>query len=58
MLVPTITDEIDAAVLDQAGPNLKLIANFNGVDNIDRRGGAEGLTVTNTPASSPRIRPT
>ena len=36
MLVPTVTDEIDAAVLAQAGPNLKLIANFgNGVDNID-----------------------
>ena len=33
---PTVTDEIDASVLAQAGPNLKLIANFgNGVDNID-----------------------
>ena len=36
VLVPTVTDEIDASVLAQAGPNLKLIANFgNGVDNID-----------------------
>ncbi|MFL5194272.1 MAG: D-glycerate dehydrogenase, partial [Microvirga sp.] len=36
VLVPTITDEIDASVLEQAGPGLKLIANFgNGVDNID-----------------------
>ncbi len=36
VLVPTITDRIDAALIEQAGPNLKLIANFgNGVDNID-----------------------
>ena len=36
VLVPTVTDEIDAAVLSQAGEQLKLIANFgNGVDNID-----------------------
>ena len=46
-----MTDEIDAAVLAQAGPNLKLIANFgNGVDNIDVQGAlARGITVTNTP---------
>ena len=32
---------IDAAVLEQAGDKLKLIANFgNGVDNIDVAGGA------------------
>src|SRR4051794_11975111 len=32
VLVPTVTDEIDAAVLAQAGPDLRLIANFgNGV---------------------------
>src|SRR5215208_4123527 len=51
VLVPTITDEIDAAVLEQAGPNLKLIANFgNGVDNIDVPAAvAKGITVTNTP---------
>ncbi len=51
VLVPTVTDEIDAAVLAQAGPNLKLIANFgNGVDNIDVQGAlARGITVTNTP---------
>ena len=36
VLVPTVTDRIDAAVLKEAGDNLKLIANFgNGVDNID-----------------------
>jgi len=36
VLVPTVTDRIDKAVLLQAGDQLKLIANFgNGVDNID-----------------------
>src|SRR4030095_7928003 len=35
VLVPTITDRIDADVIEQAGPDLKLIANFgNGVDHI------------------------
>src|SRR5215203_2655097 len=51
VLVPTITDEITAAIVEQAGPNLKLIANFgNGVDNIDVSAAvAKGITVTNTP---------
>jgi len=51
VLVPTITDRIDSAVLSQAGPNLKLIANFgNGVDHIDvATATARGITVTNTP---------
>src|SRR5215210_1246749 len=51
VLVPTVTDEIDASVLAEAGPNLKLIANFgNGVDNIDVTAAvARGITVTNTP---------
>ena len=36
VLVPTVTDRIDAACSSQAGDKLKLIANFgNGVDNID-----------------------
>ena len=36
VLVPTITDTIDAGLLAQAGPGLKLIANFGaGVDHID-----------------------
>src|ERR1700743_1087482 len=36
VLVPTVTDRIDAALINAAGPNLKLIANFGtGVDNID-----------------------
>jgi glyoxylate reductase len=51
VLVPTITDKIDSGVLAQAGPNLKLIANFgNGVDHIDVASAlARGITVTNTP---------
>jgi glyoxylate reductase len=51
VLVPTVTDEIDASVLAQAGPDLKLVANFgNGVDNIDVQAAlSRGITVTNTP---------
>ena len=51
VLVPTITDHIDAALIAQAGTNLKLIANFgNGVDKIDVAAAAKkGITVTNTP---------
>ncbi len=51
VLVPTITDRVDASVLSQAGPNFKLIANFgNGVDHIDVATAlARGITVTNTP---------
>jgi len=51
ILVPTITDRLDAALLAEAGPNLKMIANYaNGFDNIDVRVALErGLVVTNTP---------
>ena len=51
VLVPTITDRIDAALIAQAGPNFKLIANFgNGVEHIDVAAAAKaGITVTNTP---------
>ncbi|HEY7300344.1 MAG TPA: D-glycerate dehydrogenase [Xanthobacteraceae bacterium] len=51
VLVPTVTDRIDAAVLGKAGERLKLIANFgNGVDNIDVAAAHQrGITVTNTP---------
>ncbi len=51
VLVPTITDRIDARLIAQAGENLKLIANFgNGVDNIDVTSALRrGITVTNTP---------
>jgi glyoxylate reductase len=52
ILVPTVTDAIDAAILTQAGEQLRLIANFgNGVDHIDVTAAlARGITVTNTPA--------
>src|SRR6187200_1022536 len=51
VLVPTVTDRVDASVLAQAGDKLKLIANFgNGVDNIDVTTALQrGITVTNTP---------
>ena len=48
VLVPTVTDRIDAKILAQAGPRLKLIASFGtGVDHIDlktaRQRGIEGI---------------
>ena len=51
VLVPTVTDRMDAAVIGKAGDRLKLIANFGtGVDNIDVEAAhARGITVTNTP---------
>lgn len=51
VLVPTVTDKIDAALLSKAGEQLRLIANFgNGVDNIDVATAVQrGITVTNTP---------
>ncbi|MGF1620710.1 MAG: 2-hydroxyacid dehydrogenase [Rhodomicrobiaceae bacterium] len=51
ILVPTVTDRIDRSVLSQAGPDLKLIANFGtGVDNIDlETARTRGIIVTNTP---------
>jgi len=51
VLVPTVTDRIDAGVLSKSGEQLKLIANFgNGVDNIDVATAVQrGITVTNTP---------
>src|SRR4051812_49343346 len=51
VLVPTVTDRIDAALLGASGENLRLIANFgNGVDNIDVATALQrGITVTNTP---------
>lgn len=51
VLVPTVTDEIDAEIIAAAGPQLKMIANFgNGVDHIDLNAARErGITVTNTP---------
>ncbi len=51
VLVPTVTDRIDAALLAHAGPRLRLIANYGaGVDNIDVEAAyRRGITVTNTP---------
>jgi glyoxylate reductase len=51
VLVPTVTDRIDAAVLAHAGERLRLIANYGtGVDNIDVEAAYKrGITVTNTP---------
>ncbi len=51
VLVPTVTDKLDADMLNQSGENLRLIANFStGVDNVDlRTAGQRGITVTNTP---------
>jgi glyoxylate reductase len=51
VLVPTITDRIDADIIAQAPERLKLIANFGvGVDHIDVTAATErGILVTNTP---------
>ncbi len=51
VLVPTVTDRIDKALLSLAGPQLKLIANYGtGVDNIDLETARNrGIIVTNTP---------
>jgi glyoxylate reductase len=51
VLVPTVSDRLDSRTLVQAGPNLKLIANFGaGVDHIDVETARQrGILVTNTP---------
>ena len=51
VVVPTITDKIDAGLLGQAGANLKLIANFGaGIDHIDVETARQrGILVSNTP---------
>ena len=51
ILVPTITDEIDASLIAGAGEQLKMIANFGaGVDHIDVDAAvARQIIVTNTP---------
>ncbi|WP_372613329.1 2-hydroxyacid dehydrogenase [Aquicoccus sp.] len=54
ILVPTITDEIDANLLARAGNQLKLIANYgSGVDHIDVASARQrGILVSNTPGVS------
>ncbi len=51
VLVPTVTDRIDAGLIATAGEQLRLIASFGtGVDHIDLAAARErGITVTNTP---------
>ena len=51
VLVPTVTDRIDAAILAQTGERLRLVANYGtGVDHIDLATARQrGITVTNTP---------
>ncbi|WP_304440895.1 NAD(P)-dependent oxidoreductase, partial [Phenylobacterium sp. CCH9-H3] len=51
VLASTITDKIDAGLIEKAGERLKLIANFGaGVDHIDvAAANARGIAVTNTP---------
>ena len=51
VLVPTLTDTIDTAMLAQAGNRLKLIANYGaGVDHIDVASARQrGILVSNTP---------
>lgn len=51
ILVPTLTDRIDAGLLARAAPNFRLIANYGaGVDHIDvETARSRGVTVTHTP---------
>jgi glyoxylate reductase len=51
VLVPTITDRIDSRILAQAGPDLRLIANYGaGFDHIDVATALQrGIVVSNTP---------
>jgi glyoxylate reductase len=51
VLVPTVTDTIDAAMIEGAGDNLKLIASFGaGTEHIDlKAAAARKIVVTNTP---------
>ena len=51
VLVPTVTDRLDADLIDAAPPRLKLIANYGaGVNHIDLAAAkAKGIIVTNTP---------
>ena len=50
-LLPILTDTVDAAVMNAAGPQLKIIANFAvGYDNIDVAAATKrNIAVTNTP---------
>lgn len=51
VLVPTVTDRVGTEIIEAAGPQLKLIANFGvGFNHIDiKTARARGIAVTNTP---------
>lgn len=51
VLIPCITDKIDAGLIGQAGEQLKLIANFGaGIDHVDVNTARQrGILVSNTP---------
>ncbi|WP_300381642.1 D-glycerate dehydrogenase [Henriciella sp.] len=51
VLVPTVTDVVDAELLAEAGPQLRHIAQFGaGIDNLAAEDAMKrGITVTNTP---------
>jgi glyoxylate reductase len=55
ILLPLLTDKIDADIMDAAGPSLKMIANYAvGFDNIDLKAAAErNIVVTN--AATPEV---
>lgn len=50
-ILSLLTDKIDGAVMDAAGPQLKIVANYAvGIDNIDLAAAKKrGVLVTNTP---------
>ncbi len=50
-ILPTVTEKIDAEVMDAAGEGLRVVANMAvGYDNVDVEAAAErGVVVTNTP---------
>lgn len=53
-IISLLTDKIDAAVFDAAGPSLKIVANYAvGFDNVDlREAEKRGIYVTNTPSET------
>ncbi|MEJ2441517.1 MAG: NAD(P)-dependent oxidoreductase, partial [Patescibacteria group bacterium] len=51
-LLTLLTDRVDGAIMDAAGPQLKIISNYAvGFDNVDVKAASErGVVVTNTPS--------
>ncbi|HWU23320.1 MAG TPA: D-glycerate dehydrogenase [Nocardioides sp.] len=52
-VIARLTDRVDAELLDAAGPQLKVVANFAvGFDNVDLEAArARGVRITNTPGT-------